>query len=506
MNEREMMRTLGYVGVTFLLVLITALDPFGTSAPPPELAAGGRFFPEFDDLGQATTLEVFDWDEATNAFKPFKVELREGVWRIPSKQNYPADAKEKIGKVASALMNLEKTQLRSTREEDHELLGVVNPLAEASEKPLEGRGRRVRMSDASGKVLADVVLGKEVEGGESGFRYVRRMTADKQGESEVYATKLDLELSTKFEDWIHTDLLELDVAQITSVTVDRSRLRVVQTPRGLAGEILPGEVSVIGQKDNAWLVEGMAADREADMGVIDGMTEILKELKIKDVYKREVASMLEVGFYPPQRGGGTFYSDQGEIGVALKNGVRYVLRFGSTAPSESGEVRRFMIVEASVNDAVAKDLDEAGKKKAAERAEQLQRRFQDWYYLISASDFDKLRPKHDTLTKVKEAEEEDEPGHDHDGHDHGSEGGAPELGGPKDPLAGEDAFPPVPGFDSEQPKQAEPPVEEPKKTEPPVEEPKKTEPPVEEPKKAEPPVEEPKKTEPPVEEPKAEEP
>jgi tetratricopeptide (TPR) repeat protein len=439
MNEREMLRTLAYVGVTFVLLLVTQLNPFGGAEPPADIVAGGRFFEEFEDFTQATTLEVFDWDEESGGLKePFKVEFRGGVWRIPSKQDYPADAKDKMGKVAAALMNLEKTQLRSAREEDHALLGVVNPTADGGNKGLEGRGRRVRMTDAGGKVLADLVIGKEVEGSQ-GQRYVRRMTSDQEGDKEVYAAPIDLEVSTEFTDWIHTDLLELAVADVTSLTIDRSKLRVIETEQGMVGEPVPGKKSDIGQQGSSWSVQGMPEGHEADMTVIDKVTEALKELAIKDVYKREVASLMQVGFYPLRTG--EFFSDEGEIGIALKNGVRYVVRFGRPAPSTEG-VRRFMIVSAELDAAITKGFDKAKLKVAASKVANLNKRFGDWYYVISATDFQNLRPPHDKLTKVKEKDEEGDDGHD-DHDDHGGVEPAPA----DDPLKSESPFPAVPPFE-----------------------------------------------------------
>ena len=98
-------------------------DPFSSSAKSPELESGGKFFPELTSLDQAQGLEVFEWDSQLSAYNAFKIAFKDGVWTIPSKQGYPADAENKIGKIASALMALEKTKLRTSREEDHVRLG-----------------------------------------------------------------------------------------------------------------------------------------------------------------------------------------------------------------------------------------------------------------------------------------------------------------------------------------------------------------------------------------------
>ncbi|MBL4845446.1 MAG: DUF4340 domain-containing protein [Planctomycetes bacterium] len=398
--EREQIRTLVYVGVTVLLVLLTAIDPFSSSAKAPELASGGTFFPELTSLDQARALEVFEWDKKASAHKAFKVEFKDGVWQIPSKEGYPADAQNKIGKIASALMAIEKGKLRTSREEDHVRLGVVDPKAKSA--VVEGVGYRLRLLGANDEVLADLIVGKEVEGSTS-ERYVRKMNDD-VGEPRVYAAAFALELDTDFSSWIDTDLLHLDVAQISSLTIDRQRLEIGidQASGRRFGQLIDGQKSSIGQADYTWSVEGMGEDHEAAMTVIDKMTETLKELAIKNVLKRNEAALNDVGFYPLAEG---YFSNEGQIRVDLKDGVTYVLRFGN-ASAATGDPQRFLIVENELCQPIYAGLSAEGKKKADQRVLELSARFKDWFYLISAKDFESLRPKHSTLTEKKESEDD----------------------------------------------------------------------------------------------------
>lgn len=170
MNEAQ--KTGVYAGVAGLLLLLAvttrAWGPTSFDAAPED--EGQAFFPTFTDLTQATSLEVWDYDAAQGGAVPFKVEVKDGVWTIPSKNGYPADGKDRLGKTAAAVMGLKRESLRSAREEDHVAMGVVDPTVETGGD--EGRGRRVTLRDGGGKVLADVILGKPVEGAE-GLRYVR---------------------------------------------------------------------------------------------------------------------------------------------------------------------------------------------------------------------------------------------------------------------------------------------------------------------------------------------
>src|SRR5690606_20485303 len=74
----ESNRTLAYVGVSGVLFLLAFVVPSASSTPAEFSDQGERFFPAFTDSTQATSLEVWEADEPV----PFKVELKDGVWRI----------------------------------------------------------------------------------------------------------------------------------------------------------------------------------------------------------------------------------------------------------------------------------------------------------------------------------------------------------------------------------------------------------------------------------------
>jgi tetratricopeptide (TPR) repeat protein len=412
--EREQARTLVYVGVTALLLLLTVIDPFSSSAKSPELESGGKFFPDLTSLDQARGLEVFEWDSSASAYNAFKVAFQDGVWTIPSKESYPADAENKIGKIASALMALEKTKLRTSREEDHSRLGVVDPKSQTAS--VDGVGTRLRLLGEGGEILADVIVGKKLDG-EDGQRYIRRMTEEDKGESRVYAAAFAVELDTDFSSWIDTDLLHLDVAQISSLTVDRLKIEVGIDPATgqRFGQLVEGKKSLISQKDYTWSVEGMGSDHEANMPVIDKVTETLKELTIKNVLKRSEAALNDVGFFPLQEG---YFSNEGQIRVDLKDGVTYILRFGN-ASAATGDPQRFLIVENELCKPIYQGLSAEGKQKAQQRVDELNARFSAWFYLISAKDFEALKPKHEDLSQKKA---EGEPGEHGPGDGHGHEG------------------------------------------------------------------------------------
>ncbi|MCB9876960.1 MAG: DUF4340 domain-containing protein [Planctomycetes bacterium] len=189
---------------------------------------GEVFFPKLTDGDQVAELVVTAFREEQSDVFPFAVKRDDkGVWTIPSHYNYPADAKDQMGKAAAMLIGLTKLAVVSDSRARHVEFGVIDPLAEGVET--EGRGKRVTMKDSAGNVLADLIIGKEIED-KMDVRYVR--IPDKK---RVYATKLVGEVSTKFADWIETDLLKTQTWDISKITFDNYSVDEQ------AGQIVKGE-------------------------------------------------------------------------------------------------------------------------------------------------------------------------------------------------------------------------------------------------------------------------
>ena len=181
-----------------------------TVTPDAFLDQGEEFFPDFKDPNSATTLEVIEYNEETGEAKPFKVTNQDGIWTIPSHHNHPADGKERLAKTAAGVMGIIKDDFRTDNVSDHEQCGVIDPLDETA-LSLTGRGKRVTLKGPGGAILADFIVGGDVPGHPS-FRFVRR-----PDEKRVYAVRIDIDISTKFVDWIDDDLLVVDKDRIGQV-------------------------------------------------------------------------------------------------------------------------------------------------------------------------------------------------------------------------------------------------------------------------------------------------
>ncbi len=63
---------------------------------------GTEFSPDFKDPDQATGLQVASYNSKTGKTDVFKVESRDGLWRIPTHHDYPADGKDQLAKTAAS--------------------------------------------------------------------------------------------------------------------------------------------------------------------------------------------------------------------------------------------------------------------------------------------------------------------------------------------------------------------------------------------------------------------
>jgi len=335
---KETTKTYVFVGVALLLMgaaFLRVPDRSGQNIAFDD--QGQAFFPEFKDPFACTDLQVVDYEPTTATASEFQVKFKNGKWVIPSHYDYPADAKDRLAKTATGVMGLLKDTIRSDRAEDQEEMGVVDPL-DAKATSLKGRGKRVTLRDASEKVLADFIIGKEVRGDRTGQRYVRV-----PGQKRIYGVNLKVDLSTKFPDWIETNLLKVDASKIRKVAFDGHKVNPDQ------GTITAGELLVIDRKDSAgpWTLEDLPADKELSTEKLTALTSALADLKIvgvrpkpeglsndlkladggeiKPTTRQAFSSLVSKGFYPTQKG---LMSNQGDVLVTTEEGVVYTLRFG----------------------------------------------------------------------------------------------------------------------------------------------------------------------------------
>jgi hypothetical protein len=202
-----------------------------TRPAPREVAllsdVGKPLAPALTDPLAVKALEVISYDAQAAKVKAFKVAFDGQRWVIPSHNNYPADAAERIGMAASVFTDLVRERIVTDNKADHARLGVLSPEDESAlATNTSGIGTRVTLRDGSDRPLVDLILGANVEGPENDMFsgrppkiFVREINSDR-----VYVTTLAQGFSTRFIDWVETDLLRMGEAgaqSVVSVFVDR---------------------------------------------------------------------------------------------------------------------------------------------------------------------------------------------------------------------------------------------------------------------------------------------
>ncbi len=381
----EFAKTAIFVGVAALLGLL-ALAFRPPSLAPPQLKLDDKLFTDIDDAGAVDALEIVRYDKDAGGLQRLKVARGDGGWVIASHSDYPADAddaKDRIQDAALTLMDLKIVGLASELSSDHAYYGVVSPEGNlASQTDGEDIGTLIALEDEAGRKLAKLIVGKP-DGQREGLRFV-----SKDGEKRVYTAKINIdEFSSKFDDWIDTDLLGVQPGSIAQVTLKDYTAEIVPVQRGNVIQLVPrrrsrSEMTLDwDQKQQQWKLQDFAEFRDNQMQPakltdseqlnkkkLDSLKSAIGQLKIVDVQRKPDELLADIksdedllanerlsgllvrrGFYPSR---GELLGANGEVRVQTDDGVEYILRFGNESGIESGEdeakLNRYLLVSARV--------------------------------------------------------------------------------------------------------------------------------------------------------------
>ncbi len=348
--------------IAVVMLAIAALVAWPTSTDPTGVVAGTDLFDKFTDPQAAASLKIVTFDEEQGQLETFEVrkDRENGLWKIPSRSGYPADATKQMTDAANAFVGLKILDVQTDNAEDHDDLGVAEPKLEDLEIGDEGVGRLVTFKDESQQTLASLIIGDPTKDDPEKL-YVRI-----PGQDPVYVVRFDESpLTTKFQSWIEDDLL-----QLSSIEVDEIEIKDYSVSMNLNGRITPSRNydAKFTLDGSDWTLASLMEydpknpvsaptpvapneDDKVNKTKIDEIKNALDDLKIADVLRKPdgmsenlradqdllsdneaVSSLARRGFYPIQRGSDyEILSANGEMTVGLKNGVQYVLRFGDTA-------------------------------------------------------------------------------------------------------------------------------------------------------------------------------
>ena len=430
----ESRTTLSFAGAAVLLAVVALLNAPRRITPDAFSDVGDPFFPEFTDPETAATLEVVGFDSETASAIPFEVTNRGGLWTIPSHHDYPADGEERLANAAADIISVIKDDFRSDNVADHERMGVIDPLDETATS-LQGRGTRLTFKGANENVLADLVVGTELLD-RPGYRFVRA-----PGQKRVYAARFEADISTRFEDWIETDLLEVERDQVEQIVLNEYFIDEASRSVVRSGEFVLDKID----QDN-WTANRVPTGQEVDFVQVNLLVGAIIEMKISGVRPKppgmtgnlreafeagqinqaDLTTLQSRGFIPTPDGG--LLSNEGEVLVGTNEGVRYTFRFGEVVygqgdavllgdatsddqASGAGENRYVFITaefdQALLGDPPASDADARASwdRRVGEgqrKADRLATRFASWYYVVAATSYEQIhKPRRDFLTEVE---------------------------------------------------------------------------------------------------------
>lgn len=370
------LKTLTFVVAAVAVALLAWIIQPSSLTTETEDYSNTPLYPEMKNPLDVADLEIVKYDESRGELIPFRVAQVESNgkrrWSIPSHENYPADAKDQVAQAAGGLMGLKIVDMASENVGDQQEYGVVEPNANVLKLGATGVGDKIVMKNAAGKEMLALIIGKEVPG-RPNLRYVRKV-----GESQIYtvAARTD-RLSTKFENWIEPNLLQINTMDLKELLIrdysvdvmngtlnQRSRMAIDYSAEGEQHwKIANDERFAIDEKNPAgdrWTPVKMAADEEVNAAKLDELKTALDDLKIVNVNRKPIGlsadlqasanftknreaieSLARKGFFVAKLGKQVeLFSNEGEIRLVMRDGVEYVLRFGQIAgnsPTEKKE-------------------------------------------------------------------------------------------------------------------------------------------------------------------------
>ncbi len=445
-------------GTTILVALALGSAALAWSMRPKDLEAatfedtGDPMFAGFTDPTLATSLEVTTWDEKTAKVQRFAVEQKQGRWVIPSHNDYPADGTERMGKAAASFIDTKRDLYYGDNAAEHAQYGVLDPTG--SEGKGDEKGKRITIKDASGALLVDVIVGKGIPD-KQGYFYVRF-----PDQKRVYGSKLDVDISTSFTDWIEKDLLHVKKDEIVMMLYDPYKVDE-QQGKVLDSKPIRADFKDVDGKEDWVLAEGVEVpeDKVLDVAKVRQIVTAIANIKIVGVRPRPKQLTLEAlqskGFFVSMSAQGQrLFGNEGEARVVTKDGVVFSLYFGeithesglaltagegeedaSAAPEASDEsggegelgedgekkqANRYMFVdiaydpsldttkdapeEPPVDEEGAEDDEKKDAPKGEARARQLQKRFGEWFYVISDMSFKQIHKDRAEMFKAPPAD------------------------------------------------------------------------------------------------------
>jgi hypothetical protein len=353
---------------------VASRSPAGTSAAE---HASGPLFPALrEHVNDVAQVQI------TTSTESFTLARNEHGWGLADKGGYPVD----VSRIKALIVGLSELSLIEEKTANPELwpkLEVQDPTS-ASDAP----SKRVRLCDASGSVLADVIVGRsEYGGGNQSSIFVRKADG---GPALEALGKVNVE--GKASNWLDKQVAKLERARVRDVTIshpDGSVLKVFRAAPELQ------DFSVADLPEGAEL---------AWAGIAGGVASALEYLSLEDVQPASQAT-----FDDTQAVTARFTTFDGMAVTA-----RTVEQDGKVLLKVQAEYDETLRAPEPVGpqDAAPQEGEEAPppppKLKAADEvskeAESIQERVAEWVYVLPGYSASNLRKRLEDLLKKPEEE------------------------------------------------------------------------------------------------------
>ena len=305
-----------------------------------EERAGGLVFPELNDrINSVTHVAV------SRAGGGFVLARRADGWANMGIGGYPATS-TRVDDVLGAAAGLEYVEPRTKRSRLHRKLGVEDVSAGA-------KSTRLTFKDASGTVLADVIVGKSKEpvpGRNRQGVYIRL-----PDDERAWLAEGSLEVHHDAPDWSDRTVVDIDAHSLTALVVTHADGEVVALHRNRPG-------------DRKLTVKNLPDGAEVEHQYqIDYMAGLLQGVEFNDARRADGANLEAVPVF--------------EAAAQSRSGLAVTLRAG--APEEDGSV--WARIEAAVS----------GKEPASDHARReaagINADFDGWSVKLPRTVADRLR-------------------------------------------------------------------------------------------------------------------
>ncbi|MGE3914471.1 MAG: DUF4340 domain-containing protein, partial [Hyphomicrobiaceae bacterium] len=240
---------------------------------------GAQFLPDLaQGINSVAAIEV------THAGKTLTVERSGQAWRLRDRSGYPAKS-EPARTLLVALAGSQLVEPRTSVKDKLSLLELEDPTAK------DAKSRRVRVLDASGKALADAILGKtrfDAFGSGKGGMYVRRAS-----ETQSWLATGDPRVTADVKDWVDTKVLAVETAKVAKVIIEspgEAPLVIERTPpapkdaAAKDGKAPPPPPSA--EKPAKYQLAKMPDDKKLkSAGAVDDVVDALGSVDLDDVRK-----------------------------------------------------------------------------------------------------------------------------------------------------------------------------------------------------------------------------